>query len=186
MTLILMLDRCGMASSDDEQETLPYSVTGYYFLDDSDSPVSFEVLPIQFDDAGEPDACDIQVFLHGSADGGLQKICKQVIAWKLQLQGQLPEVYVLSKDNLWIKLQKARKSYEESVRTTLVTIQVLHYLRKNPETSEKILWDHLRKKFRLTRAASLFSNVYLEFVILLEIFDIRLIMQCFRCQTFRR
>ncbi|XP_039141583.1 protein ENHANCED DOWNY MILDEW 2-like [Dioscorea cayenensis subsp. rotundata] len=136
-----------MASSDDEQETLPYSVTGYYFLDDSDSPVSFEVLPIQFDDAGEPDACDIQVFLHGSADGGLQKICKQVIAWKLQLQGQLPEVYVLSKDNLWIKLQKARKSYEESVRTTLVTIQVLHYLRKNPETSEKILWDHLRKKF---------------------------------------
>ena len=153
-----MLDRCGMASSDDEQETVPYSVTGYSFIDESNAPISFGVLPIQFDDAGEPDACDAQVFLQGSADGGLQKIYKQVIAWKLQLEGQLPEVFVLSKDNLWIKLQKARNSYEESIRTTLVTIQVLHYLRKNPEVSEKILWDHLRKNFRLTRAASLFSN----------------------------
>ncbi|KAM0942528.1 putative [histone H3]-lysine(4) N-trimethyltransferase chromatin regulator PHD family [Dioscorea sansibarensis] len=136
-----------MASSDDEQETVPYSVTGYSFIDESNAPVSFGVLPIQFDDAGEPDACDAQVFLQGSADGGLQKIYKQVIAWKLQLEGQLPEVFVLSKDNLWIKLQKARNSYEESIRTTLVTIQVLHYLRKNPEASEKILWDHLRKNF---------------------------------------
>eukprot|EP00262_Sarcandra_glabra_P020450 TRINITY_DN813_c0_g1_i3.p1 TRINITY_DN813_c0_g1~~TRINITY_DN813_c0_g1_i3.p1 ORF type:complete len:1283 (+),score=283.05 TRINITY_DN813_c0_g1_i3:209-4057(+) len=137
-----------MASSDEEEETMPQSVSNYHFVDNKDEPISFSVLPIQWGETGSLDITKKQVFLHGFTDGGLQKIYKQVTAWKLDLLDE-PVISVLSKDNDWIKLQKPRKSFEETIRTISITVQCLHFLKKNPEASEKDLWDHFRKVFSL-------------------------------------
>lgn len=136
-----------MASSDDEGEAVPQSVANYHFMDDKDEPVSFSVLPIQWSDDETPKATERQIFLHGTADG-LQKIYKQATSWKFDLSDGQPEISVLSKENNWIKLQKPRKSFEDAIRAILITVHCLHFVKKNPETSEKTLWDHLRKAFR--------------------------------------
>ncbi|XP_077214749.1 protein ENHANCED DOWNY MILDEW 2-like isoform X2 [Tasmannia lanceolata] len=134
-----------MASSDDEGEILPQSVMNYHFVDDNHGPITFSVLPIQWGEDEGLNAMD-QVFLHGTADTR-QKIYKQVIAWKLELSNEQPEVSVLCKGNNWIKLQKPRKSYEDIIRTISITVHFLHFARNNPEASAKTLWDHLRKVF---------------------------------------
>ncbi|PON94145.1 DNA (cytosine-5)-methyltransferase [Trema orientale] len=138
-----------MASSDDEAEALPLSVANYHFVDDKDEPVSFSVLPIQWRESEPIDGKKLQVFLHGTADNGLQKIYKRVIAWKFDLSNVKPEISVLSKENNWIKLQKPRKSFEDVIRSILITVHCLHFVMRNPETSGKSLWDHLSKVFSL-------------------------------------
>lgn len=137
-----------MESSDDEDEFAPQSVTNYYFVDEKEEPLSFSVLPLSLNEKEKPDAPKEEVFLHGDGDGGLQKLFKQVTAWRLELEDAQPEIMVLSKDNKWIKLLKPRKSYEDSIRTILIMVQLLHFLRRKPDSSEKSLWDHLRKVFR--------------------------------------
>ncbi|XP_077221708.1 protein ENHANCED DOWNY MILDEW 2-like [Tasmannia lanceolata] len=137
-----------MASSDDEGDAIPQSITNYHFVDDKDEPITFSVLPIQLDGDEGTDAMKKQAFLHGTADTGL-KIYKQVTAWKLELSNEQPEVSVLCKENTWIKLQKPRKSYEDIIRTISITVQCLHFALNSPEASEKSLWDHLRKVFSL-------------------------------------
>ncbi|CAK9168592.1 unnamed protein product, partial [Ilex paraguariensis] len=54
---------------------------------------------------------------------------------------------VLSKENSWINLEKLRKSFEDAIRTILITLHCLHFVKKNPESSGKALWDHLSKIF---------------------------------------
>lgn len=137
-----------MASSDDEAEALPQFVSNYHFVDDKDEPVSFSLLPIQWDMDSRPDSKKIQFFLHGIADDGLQKIYKHVIAWRFDISNVKPEISVLSKENNWIKLLKPRKSFEDTIRSILVTVNCLHFAKRNPETSSKSLWDHLSKTFR--------------------------------------
>ncbi|XP_061360952.1 protein ENHANCED DOWNY MILDEW 2 isoform X2 [Gastrolobium bilobum] len=134
-----------MASSDDEGETRPLSVSNYHFEDDRDAPVSFSVLPIQWSESERLGGKNEKVFLHGFADNGLQKIFMQVIAWKFDISYVKPEISVLSKDGRWIKLQKPRKSYEDIIRTILVTIHFLNLLKKNPDISAKSVWDNLSK-----------------------------------------
>ncbi|XP_048328713.2 protein ENHANCED DOWNY MILDEW 2 isoform X3 [Ziziphus jujuba] len=136
-----------MASSDDEAEALPQFVSNYHFVDDKDEPVSFSLLPIQWDMDSRPDSKKIQFFLHGIADDGLQKIYKHVIAWRFDISNVKPEIAVLSKENNWIKLLKPRKSFEDTIRSILVTVNCLHFAKRNPETSSKSLWDHLSKTF---------------------------------------
>ncbi|XP_058070757.1 protein ENHANCED DOWNY MILDEW 2-like isoform X2 [Magnolia sinica] len=138
-----------MESSDDEGVGIPEAVTNYHFVDDKDELIPFSVLPIQWGEDESPESTEKQVFLHGTADDGLQKIYKQVTAWKLDLSEEQPEVSVLSKENSWIKLQKPRKSFDDTIRTILITIHCLHFARVNLEASEKALWDHLRKVFSL-------------------------------------
>ncbi|KAE8125454.1 hypothetical protein FH972_020260 [Carpinus fangiana] len=138
-----------MTSSDDEAEGLPQCVSNYYFEDDNDEPISFSILPIQWREGESPDRKKEQIFLHGTADNGLQKIYKHVIAWRFDLSNLSPEISVLSKENNWIKLQKPRKSFEDTIRSILITVQCLHFLKKYPETSGKSLWDHLSKVFSL-------------------------------------
>ncbi|XP_009396089.2 protein ENHANCED DOWNY MILDEW 2 [Musa acuminata AAA Group] len=135
-----------MASSDDD-EIVPQIVTNYHLVDDDESPISFSVLPVQFSDGENQDAVNRAVFLHGTTDGGLQKVYKQVVAWKLVLEDDQPKIMVLSKDKKWINLLKPRKSYEDTIRTMLITIQLLHFLRRKPQASEKSLWEHLRGVF---------------------------------------
>ncbi|CAL8992200.1 unnamed protein product, partial [Prunus brigantina] len=64
------------------------------------------------------------------------------------LQGK-PEIFVLSKENNWLRLLKPRKSFEDTVRSILITVQFLHYVKRNLETSYKSLCTHLSKVFSL-------------------------------------
>ncbi|KAM1256233.1 hypothetical protein ACFX1Q_030382 [Malus domestica] len=136
-----------MASSDDEAEAVPQSVSNYHFVDDKDEPISFHVLPIQWSEGETQDGKKVDIFVRGTADNGLQKLYKHVIAWRFDLSNVDPEISVLSKENNWLKLQKPRKSFEEVISSILITVQCLHYVRRNPETSGKSLWDHLSKVF---------------------------------------
>ncbi|KAK7316808.1 hypothetical protein RJT34_00536 [Clitoria ternatea] len=134
-----------MASSEDEGEVLPVSVSNYHFEDYKDAPVSFSVLPVQWSESESPVGKKQQVFLRGFADKGLQKIFKQVVAWRFDLSYVKPEISVLSKDGKWIKLEKPRKSYEDTIRTILITVYFLNYAKKNPDSSAKSAWDNLSK-----------------------------------------
>ncbi|OVA06583.1 zinc finger protein [Macleaya cordata] len=138
-----------MKYSDDECEAVTGCVTNYHFVDDEEQPTCFSVLPIQWCDDRRPDTTEQKIFLHGNADSGLQKIYKHVTAWKVDLSCKQPEVSVLSKENNWIRLVKPRKSFEDTIRTILITLHCLHFLKKNPETSGKSLWDHLSNVFSL-------------------------------------
>ncbi|GLT34185.1 hypothetical protein SLA2020_087140 [Shorea laevis] len=136
-----------MASSDEEGEILPQHVTEYYFVDDKENLVSFDILPLPWTEGEVLDGPKTQVFVSGDAENGLQKVYKSVIAWKLELSYVKPVVLVLSKGRKWITLQKPRKSYENTIRTILITIHWLHLIKKNPEASRQFVWNHLRQAF---------------------------------------
>ncbi|KAM3286954.1 protein ENHANCED DOWNY MILDEW 2 [Capsicum chacoense] len=136
-----------MASSDDEAEAVPSTVSNYEFVDDKDEPVSFAELTFQWNDAESLDGNKRHVFLRGTADNGLQKIYKQVTTWKIDSSRIEPAISVLSKENDWMKLEKPRKAFQDTVRSILITVHSLHFLKRNPESSGKALWDHLSKVF---------------------------------------
>ncbi|GLJ27023.1 hypothetical protein SUGI_0529760 [Cryptomeria japonica] len=73
------------------------------------------------------------------------EVIPKAVAWKLNLEEQKPVIYAMIKDKTWIQLQKPRKSYEELIRSFLVSAHFLHFARRNPEASEKAYWEHLRK-----------------------------------------
>ncbi|KAI6690608.1 hypothetical protein NL676_027436 [Syzygium grande] len=140
-----------MASSDDEAEAeaLPETVSTYYFEDHDDEPVSFSVLPLRWGDAdggGEDAAAAAEtVFLHGTADGGLRKVYREVKSWRFDLGGSGPEVSVLSKDNVLFKLDRPRRSFQDTIRTVLITLHCLHYAKNHPDVSAEALWEHLAR-----------------------------------------
>lgn len=136
-----------MDSSDEEGEIVPDCVTNYYFVDIKGDPVSFANLPLQWSNDEIQDGGSTQIILRGTSDCGLQKIYKKVIAWRLELSYALPEIYVLC-NKMWIKVQRPRKSFEGIIKTILVTAHFLHFVKKNPETSEDALWNYLLKAFR--------------------------------------
>uniref|UniRef100_A0A0D9Y9E5 Uncharacterized protein n=1 Tax=Oryza glumipatula TaxID=40148 RepID=A0A0D9Y9E5_9ORYZ len=135
-----------MMFDDDDDEPQLNAVDNYYLLDAREVPVCLSVLPFQFKDTDEVPECKKDVFLWGTADPGI-KVYRKVIAWKLGLQGKQPEISVLSAEGSWISLTKPKNSYEEKIRTILITVQMLHFLKKKPEEPEKNLWSHLRKIF---------------------------------------
>ncbi|KAK3014522.1 hypothetical protein RJ639_010072, partial [Escallonia herrerae] len=139
-----------MMASDDEAEPVSHTISEYCFVDDKDEPISFSELPVQWSDSESLDDKKKLIFLNGKSD--IQKIYKQVTAWKFDISGSKPEISVLSKEKNWITLQKPRKSFEHTVRTILITVHSLHYLEKNPGTFGKALWDHLSETFSLYEA----------------------------------
>ena len=159
---ILVLDialnvfQLSMESSDEEGEIVPNCVKNYHFVNNKEEPISFTTLPIRwspnesFVDAEKSLVqAEKYVFLLASVDDdGLQKVYKRVVAWRFDLSFVQPEIYVLSKDMNWIVLQKPRKSFENVVRPILVTVHWLHFLKKNPVTSRKFVWNYLLKAFR--------------------------------------
>ncbi|GJN12823.1 hypothetical protein PR202_ga31137 [Eleusine coracana subsp. coracana] len=136
-----------MSSQDDDVEPRLKAVENYYFVDDDDSPVSFDVLPFQFNAAEEVPSFKRDVYLRGFADCGLQKVYKQVVAWKLGLEGELPEITVLSTEGSWIVLLKPRSSYKVTIRSVLITVEMLHFVRRNPMVAEEKMWGHLQEVF---------------------------------------
>ncbi|XP_010536700.1 PREDICTED: protein ENHANCED DOWNY MILDEW 2 [Tarenaya hassleriana] len=133
---------------DDEEEIVPQTVSNYHFENDYKEPVSIAVLPVQWSDEERVDGSAVDVFLRGLSDNGLQSLYKPVKAWQFDLSNFKPEISVLTRDNIWIKLQKPRKSFEGLIRTILITLHSLHFIRRNPEASGKSLWEHLFKAFR--------------------------------------
>lgn len=154
-------------SSDDEGEVIPKVVDNFYFTDENQEPISFTVLPIDWGGDENKYGPKEQVFLEGTADGGLQKVYKQVVAWKLNIEEQRPVISVKIKERAWIQLQKPRKSYEEIIRGVLVAAHFLHFARRNSEASEKAHWDHLRKVFSMADVTPADSDL-MEYVSLIE------------------
>ncbi|KAM4103520.1 hypothetical protein ACJW30_06G085400 [Castanea mollissima] len=134
-------------ASDEESEIVAEFVTNYDFIDHGGNPVSLSVLPLQWSEGDFFGDLETQVFVHGDGEDGLQRIYKCVIAWRFQLSYVQPEICVLSKEKSWITLQKPRKAFENTIRTILVTVHWLHFVKKNPEASAKSLWNHLMKTF---------------------------------------
>ncbi|MED6118459.1 hypothetical protein PIB30_118214 [Stylosanthes scabra] len=144
-----------MASSDDEAEFQPLSVSNYHFEDDRDAPVSFSVLPIQWSGSESPQGKKRELFLHGLADNGLQKVMMPVKAWRFELSSVKPEISVLSsKDRRWIKLEKPRKSYEDIVRSILVAVYFMSFAKKNLDATAKAAWDSLSKNKEFRHVSS--------------------------------
>ncbi|KAF8095268.1 hypothetical protein N665_0338s0023 [Sinapis alba] len=133
---------------DEEEDSVPQSATNYYFEDDDKEPVSFGCLPIQWSDKEKVDGSAAGLYLRGTSDDGLLPLHKLVKAWRFDLSNFRPEISVLTKDNIWIKLEKPRKSYVELIRTVLVTVQSLQFLGRNPQASDKSLLEHLSKIFK--------------------------------------
>ncbi|KAK4276311.1 hypothetical protein QN277_019275 [Acacia crassicarpa] len=136
-----------MASSDEEGEIVPEGVNDYYFIDDKYQPVSLSILPLLM--SMDEIKCDLAstVYLCGTSDDGMKEIFKQIIAWKFELSSVQPEISVLSKDKVWITLQRPRKSHESIIRTVLVTLYWLHFVRRNPEESRMSVWKYLPEVF---------------------------------------
>lgn len=155
-----------MASSDDETENVPQFVSNYYFLDDKDDPVSFSILPLQWNEDEQLDSKHVQVFLKGDAGNSIEKIHKHVIGWKFDLSNVKPEVLVLTKERNWIRLLKPRKSFEDTIRSVLITVHCLHFVRRNPETHARDLWDHMSKVFRYPFPPSISQNSQFSFLYL--------------------
>ncbi|KAJ8429343.1 hypothetical protein Cgig2_008790 [Carnegiea gigantea] len=136
-----------MAYTDDEAEDLPEFVSNYFFEDDDGELISFAVLPIIWNTSETMRSSKKQIFIHGTTDDGLQSIYKPVKAWKFDLSGEKPEISVLSRDNNWMKLQKPRKSFENEIRTVLITVNFLHLVKKTPQLNEKVIWNKLSRIF---------------------------------------
>ncbi|KAI3918211.1 hypothetical protein MKX01_041531 [Papaver californicum] len=112
-----------MACSDDEADDMAQFVDNFHFVDDSNELITFCNLPICWTGDANPESLEKQIFLQGTADGGLQPIYKPLL--------------------------KPRKSYEPTIRAVLITLSALHYLKRNPDTLVKPFWDSLRKLFSL-------------------------------------
>lgn len=138
-----------MSCSDDEvEEPVPKEVSDYSFIDKNNEPISFSELSLIWDGDEKLEGSKKEINLDGTTDNGLQKIFEQVVAWKFDSSSAKPEIFVLSKKKNWIKLLKPRKSFEPTIRTILITVHCFNFLKRNPETSVKALWDHLAKVFR--------------------------------------
>lgn len=126
-----------------------YSVSDYHLVDDKAECVSFHVLPVQWSDGERQGGGEeVKIYLHGTGDNGLSKICMRVIAWKFAISSEVPEILVLSVENSWIKLGKPRKSFEDTIRSILITVHCIHYVMRNPESSGDSVWNHLCEVFR--------------------------------------
>ncbi|KAJ9169990.1 hypothetical protein P3X46_018127 [Hevea brasiliensis] len=137
-----------MASSDEEGEILPQYVSNYHFVDDSGAPVSFSVLPVRWDvNDVSTNLEGTHVALRGTCSNGIQKIYLPVMGWKFELSYVQPEISVFCKAKKWVMLQKPRKVFEQVVRKILITVHWLHFIKKNPNASEKSVWKHLLKTF---------------------------------------
>jgi hypothetical protein len=71
------------------------------------------------------------------------------LAQSVVSEGKQPQFAVLTAEGRrWVRLIRPLKSYEEMIRTVLITAQMLHFLRRKPHEPEKTLWNHLCKVFK--------------------------------------
>ncbi|KAK1348686.1 protein ENHANCED DOWNY MILDEW 2-like [Heracleum sosnowskyi] len=132
--------------SDHEMVIIPDCVINYFTVDGNYQPVSFSVLPLVWSEDEAPGNSDTQILLCGTAVTG-KKMCKKIIAWRPDISYALPMIYVLSKNKLWIQLQRPTRSFEDDIMSTLITVNCLHFLKWNLKADGSALWTHLHKAF---------------------------------------
>uniref|UniRef100_A0A803LRH7 Uncharacterized protein n=1 Tax=Chenopodium quinoa TaxID=63459 RepID=A0A803LRH7_CHEQI len=136
-----------MESSDEEGEIFPESVTDYQFINQENELVSFTFLPLLWPKEKPVDTVNLQMFLTGVSDDGLRKVFKQVVAWRYELSYVQPEISVFCKGDFWVKLLKPKKLFEPTIRSLLITVHCLHFVKHNVEATENSIWCHLSKVF---------------------------------------
>ncbi|TVU06568.1 hypothetical protein EJB05_49789 [Eragrostis curvula] len=146
-TLSLMFD-------DDDGVEPPFeAVDDYHFEYSRDNPVCFSILPLQFDENGEVQDCDSEkkVYLCGVIDKGLYQVHKKVVAWRLRLDCDQPNILILLSEGNWIRLLKPKKWYKDEIaRSIYITLQAIHFVRKQGRDKRNLyggLWDHLDQVF---------------------------------------
>ncbi|CAK8560024.1 unnamed protein product [Lathyrus sativus] len=136
-----------MASSDEEGEIVPDSVDSYWFENDKAEFVSLFSLTLLWSvDEVECDS-ETKVFLHGTTDNGIQKIHKQITGWRFELSCEKPEISVLLREKYWIALLKPKKCFESTIKSVLVTVSWLHFVKWNPEESRILIWNKVLTEF---------------------------------------
>ncbi|XP_050874338.1 protein ENHANCED DOWNY MILDEW 2 isoform X1 [Lathyrus oleraceus] len=136
-----------MASSDEEGEIVPDFVDSYWFENDKAEFVSLFSLTLLWSvDEVECDS-ETKVFLRGITDNGIQKIHKQITGWRFELSCEKPEISVLLREKYWIALLKPKKCFESTIRSVLVTVSWLHFVKWNPEESRILIWNKVLTEF---------------------------------------
>lgn len=137
-----------MASSDEEGEIAPDFVDSYWFENDKQESVSLSILTLLW--SINEIKCDLEtkVFLRGTINNGLETIHKQIIGWRFELSCEKPEISVLLKSKNWVILQRPQKCFESTIRTVLVTVYWLHFVKWNPEESRTSIWNKMVTTFR--------------------------------------
>lgn len=166
-----------MASSDEEGEIVPDLVNSYWLENEKGEFVSFSSLKLLWSISEIECDMEAKVFLRGTTDDGLQKIYKRIIGWRFELSYPQPEISVLSKVKNWIALQRPRKCFESTIRTILVTVYCLHFVKRNPEESRISTWNKMQMDFRCTS-----SFILCRFLICHIVFDS--LMICRFCSSF--
>ncbi|KQJ96325.1 uncharacterized protein LOC100832660 isoform X2 [Brachypodium distachyon] len=135
---------------DDDDDADPHftAVDKYHFENGMQEPVSLSVLPLKFDEIDEVACLDsTKVDLHGFADNGLHTVHAKVVAWRVGFDYEQPKITVLSSEGYWIELLKPRKCYEKTVRSVLISVQMLHFVKKWPRKENRSLLNHLCEVF---------------------------------------
>ena len=155
-----------MSDDDDDAEPQLNAVESYYFVDSTDEneSVCFSTLPFRFGDTDDLPGCKKRLVLRGTGDPGV-KVYNEVVAWRLGLEGKQPQFAVLTAEGRrWVRLIRPLKRYEEMIRTVLITAQMLHFLRRNPDGPEIALWIHLHQVFGYFDSLVALSRLFLLLV----------------------
>uniref|UniRef100_A0A0D9X6T2 RFTS domain-containing protein n=1 Tax=Leersia perrieri TaxID=77586 RepID=A0A0D9X6T2_9ORYZ len=142
-----------MALFGDDDDELPQlkGVNKYYCKDHNDDFVCFSILPFWFDEKHEVPNSELigaeKIHIYGSDREG-QHVCKRVIAWRVELDCKMPKMSVLSSEGNWIRLLEPHIGYaEDFARSVLITIQMIHFVRRHPAEDERTLSNHLCEVF---------------------------------------
>ncbi|KAJ1266992.1 hypothetical protein BS78_07G022300 [Paspalum vaginatum] len=143
-----------MMSDDDGVEPQFEAVDKYHFVVAEDDHVCFSILPFQFDENDEVEDrhSKNKVYLRGHREMDKSHLVhKKVVAWRVGLDCEQPNISVLSSEGNWIKLLNPWKPYKDEIaRSILITVQMLHFVRKQHRDKRSLwgrLWDHLNEVF---------------------------------------
>nr|GEX70584.1 protein enhanced downy mildew 2-like [Tanacetum cinerariifolium] len=111
-----------MTTLDDDEEALQDVVSNYFLYDEFDAPVSFVELPIRWSNGESSYDNKNRIYLRGTIDNGLQRLHKQVKAWKYESLKEKPKISVLSINNVLTLIDEADPLYdtEDEVDTEVV------------------------------------------------------------------
>jgi hypothetical protein len=128
--------------------------------------VCFSTLPLRFRAAtANVPKGNKALYLSGFTAGGI-RLYKQVVAWRLELDGEQPRFLVLAPGYRggWLCLVNACKMYKHTAKNVLMTAQMLHFLRRNPDGPEIALWIHLHQVFGYFGSLVALSRLFLLLV----------------------
>lgn len=140
-----------MALFDDDDDEFPQlkDVDQYACKDSHEDLVCLSILPFWFDEEHRLPGSEKGVYIRGIDCEGRQPVYKRIEAWRVELDSEKPMISVLSSEGNWIRLLNPHSGYAEDIaRSVLITIQMIHFVRKHPAKDERTLSKHLCEVFR--------------------------------------